>query len=104
MKERTEPSLTPGVSDELPAKERRKWSFRFGAVEFFYWFALAANNYLTIFLESRGYSVAQVSLINSVNSGVAIISTPLGGTFADKLRSSRKALSICLVCMVVMLF
>ena len=46
--------------------------------------------------------MAQVSLINSVNSGVAIISTPLGGTFADKLRSSRKALSICLVCMVVM--
>lgn len=102
MKERTEPSLAPGVPDELPAKERRKWSFRFGAVEFFYWFALAANNYLTIFLESRGYSVAQVSLINSVNSGVAIISTPLGGTFADKLRSSRKALSICLACMVVM--
>lgn len=50
-KERTEPSLTPGVPDELPAKERRKWSFRFGAVEFFYGFALAANNYLTIFLE-----------------------------------------------------
>lgn len=90
-----------GAPAELPVRERRKWSFRFGAVEFFYWFALAANNYLTVFLESRGYSVTQVSLINSFNSGVSIISTPLGGTIADKLRSPRKAFSICLICMVI---
>jgi len=101
MQNEPEMAVTPGVPDELPAKERRKWSFRFGAVEFFYWFALAANNYLTVFLESRGFTVSQVSLINSINSGVAIVSTPLGGTIADKLQSSRKALCICLICMVI---
>ena len=86
-----------GAPHELPTKERRKWSFSFGAVEFFYWFALAANGYLTIYLASQGFSVAQVSIIGSVNSAVSILGMPLGGAIADKLQSSRKALNIYII-------
>ena len=86
-----------GAPRELPTKERRKWSFSFGAVEFFYWFALAANGYLTIYLASQGFSVAQVSIIGSVNSAVSILGMPLGGAIADKLQSSRKALNIYII-------
>lgn len=96
--------MTPSPATAFPlpekpinSKDKRDLTIKYGATEFFYWFSLAAANYLTVFLNALGFNVQQVSIINTINSGVSIISTPLWGTIADKLRSSRKALIICLI-------
>ena len=88
-------------TDHRNPLERKKWTFRLSAIEGTFWFAFAAINYLTVYLESLGYSVSEVSLIQSIGSAISIISTPLGGTFADKLRSSRKALNIFLLLSII---
>lgn len=83
----------------IPRKQ--KWALKLAAVEFTYWFAAATFNYLTVFLEANGYSVAQVGVINTINSLAATLFSPVGGAIADKIRSSRKALVIFLVTMSV---
>ena len=82
-------------------KERKKWTFRLSAIEGVFWFSFAAINYLTVYLEHLGFSVSEASLIQSIGSGISIVSTPLGGTFADKLRSSRRALNIFLILAII---
>jgi len=72
----------------------KKFIFKFGAVEFTYYFACAAYMYLTTYLDSVGYTLTQVGLITTAVSVVAMLTSPLIGSFADYLRSSSKAAMI----------
>ncbi len=78
-------------------ERKHNWAFDLASIEFFYYFANAAYNYLTIFLKSQGYSVKEVSVLNIIFSVVAVCSTPLIGVLADKMRSSRKTMIIVLI-------
>lgn len=73
----------------------------FIGIEFFYWFSMACGNYLTVFLESRGYTITEVGIINTICSVAAIIASPVGGIISDKMRSSRKGTIVCLIGLVV---
>ncbi len=80
-----------------PEDNSRRWAFRMAAIEFFFWIAFASTAYLTVYLNHLGYSASQVSIINTLLSAVAVISGPIMGTLADKMRSTRKALVIILI-------
>ncbi|MBR0474889.1 MAG: MFS transporter [Erysipelotrichaceae bacterium] len=69
----------------------------FAGIEFFFCLATAFMNFLTIFLESRGFSITQVGMINTMCSIVAIIASPIGGIISDKMQSSRKGAIVCLI-------
>lgn len=79
------------------ADNGRRWAFRMAAIEFFFWIAFACTAYLTVYLNHLGYTASQVSIINTLLSAVAVISGPVMGTLADKMRSTRKALVIILI-------
>ncbi|GHV69102.1 MFS metabolite transporter [Spirochaetia bacterium] len=66
------------------------------SVEFMFWFATAAGNYLTVFLQKQGFVAAQVGFINAVNSFITILATPFWGMMADKIRSIRKVFVFCM--------
>ena len=79
-------------------KERfRNWAIDLAAIEFFYYFGTACNNYLTLFLKSQGYAIDQVSKLNILFNIVGVCSTPLIGVLADKIRSSRKTEILVLI-------
>ncbi|MBR6821911.1 MAG: MFS transporter [Clostridia bacterium] len=77
--------------------KQNKWIFRLGGFEATYWAAYSAAMFRTVFLENLGYSVSEVSLINSIGSAISIVSTPIGGAFGDKLRSTAKAHNLFLL-------
>ncbi|MBQ9037025.1 MAG: MFS transporter [Erysipelotrichaceae bacterium] len=79
----------------------KKHVLLFIGIEFFYFFSMACGNYLTVFLESRGFTITQVGIINTICSVAAIIASPVGGIISDKMRSSRKGTIVCLIGLVV---
>ncbi len=78
-------------------KDKKYWFFMLAGLEFAYWVALAPYSYLAVYLDSIGYSVTRVSVITTIISFVALISTPIMGVVADKLKSSGRTLNICMI-------
>ncbi len=75
----------------------RKHVITFVGIEFFYWFSMACSTFLTVFLESRGFTITEVGIINTICSVAAIFASPVGGIISDKMRSSRKGAIVCLI-------
>jgi PPP family 3-phenylpropionic acid transporter len=63
----------------------------YAGLEFSYWMAIAAADYLVVLLQQNGFTSSQIGRLNAINSLVAIISGPLWGMLADRWRSPRKA-------------
>ena len=80
----------PADTDQEGSKGRFKLSVKYATMSFTYWFASCFGIYLTTFLVSNGWQATQVGLLNSVNSAVGAVSSPVWGTFADKIRSVKK--------------
>lgn len=66
-----------------------------GASFGFYVSNAAVFSYLAVYLYSLGYSDAEVGTITAINSAISIVAGPLWGMFADRWRSTVKALLIC---------
>ncbi|MDR0909790.1 MAG: MFS transporter [Spirochaetaceae bacterium] len=66
----------------------------FATLEFSYWFAVAAADYMVVLFQQNGFSSVQIGSLNAVNSLVVIFSGPLWGMLADYWRSPRKAFVI----------
>jgi PPP family 3-phenylpropionic acid transporter len=75
---------------------------QYAALEWAYWFAAAASGYLTVFLQSKGWSAADVGIVNAINNAVAIVASPFWGAISDKMRSIRKVLLLCIAVGTVM--
>jgi PPP family 3-phenylpropionic acid transporter len=63
----------------------------YAGLEFSYWMAIAAADYLVVLLQQNGFTSSQIGRLNAINSLVAIISGPLWGMLADRWHSPRKA-------------
>lgn len=66
-------------------------------LEFSYWAAMAVGSFLTVFLQSIGFTATQIGFINSLNSGVGIVSGPIWGMLSDKMQSIKKTMIICIL-------
>lgn len=53
--------------------------------------------FVTIYLEERGLSADLIGLVSGINSFAIILSQPVWGVLADKIRSTKKTLVICIV-------
>ena len=53
--------------------------------------------FVTIYLQEKGLSAELIGVVSGINSFAIIVSQPLWGTLADKLRSTRNTLVICLL-------
>lgn len=53
--------------------------------------------FVTIYLEERGLSANLIGLVSGINSFAIILSQPIWGVLADKIRSTKKTLVICIV-------
>ena len=71
------------------------------SMEFLFRSSIAAASYLTVFLQRENFRPDQVGFINAAISIVAIVITPFWGMLADRIRSVRKILIVCLSVSVV---
>ena len=71
--------------------------WRLSAMEFLFWVAAALGAYLSVFLQKKGYGPDQVGIVLAVSSVVSILASPFWGMAADKIRSVRKILFLCLL-------
>ena len=75
----------------------RKIRFQLSLTEFIYNGCFAAANFLSVFLESIGFSAGQIGLISSLISGVGIASQPTWGIISDRLRSVKRCFALCML-------
>ena len=75
---------------------RRKVLFKLSLTEFIYNGCFAAANFLSVFLESIGFSAGQIGLTMSLISGVGIASQPAWGVVSDRIRSVRRCFRLCM--------
>ena len=87
------------LMSKLKALPRTYWSL--SSLEFLFRSSIAAASYLTVFLQRENFRPDQVGFINAAISIVAIVTTPLWGMLADRIRSIRKILIVCLSVSVV---
>lgn len=85
------------LEQKLTPKEQKSLFFKFAGMSWSYWFATCFTTYLTIFLQSIGWSTTQVGMMNSINSAVGVVSTPLWGAWSDKIRSVKKVIVILIL-------
>ena len=69
----------------------------YSAVVFFLYCALSCSAFTVALYDSRGISSAQVGILLAASSAVSIFSPPIMGLLADKLRSKRRTLMLCLL-------
>lgn len=68
----------------------------YSAVVFFLYCALSCSAFTVALYDSRGISGTQVGILLAAASAVSIFSPPAMGLLADKLRSKRRTLMLCL--------
>ncbi len=81
--------------------DRKKIRFRLSLTEFIYNGCFAAANFLSVFLESDGFTAGQMGLITALISGVGIASQPTWGIISDRVRSVKKCFMLCMACSAV---
>ena len=78
----------PSVEREPAAVELRRVKIVFAALYFFFMLARAVfGPFITLYLEEKGLSPEQIGLITGINSFIIIISQPVWGIVADRIRS-----------------
>ena len=70
---------------------------KYAAINFSFFITVSFSGYITVFLQTVGFNAQQVGLINAVNAGVGIFSSPFWGMISDKLRSYKKVINIALI-------
>lgn len=76
----------------------RKTKITFSIIYFLFMGVRAIfSPFVTIFLQERGLSAELIGLVSGINSFAIIVSQPLWGAFADKIRSTKKTLVLCIV-------
>lgn len=60
--------------------------------------------FLTIYLQEKGLSAAEIGNIMSINSIIIILSQPFWGMIADRIGSSRKVVACCFVFQAAIIF
>ena len=92
----------PSVEREPAAVELRRVKIVFAALYFFFMLARAVfGPFITLYLEEKGLSPEQIGLITGINSFIIIISQPVWGIVADRIRSMKKTLILCMICQAV---
>ena len=81
--------------------DRKKIGFRLSLTEFIYNGCFAAANFLSVFLESDGFTAGQMGLITALISGVGIASQPTWGIISDRVRSVKRCFMLCMACSAV---
>jgi len=89
-------------TETLEDKANKGLFWRLSSLQFLFHFAAASGTYLTVFLLQQGVSPDRVGFISAINSAIVIMSTPFWGTIADKIRSIRKVLLLCVSFAVVL--
>jgi MFS transporter, PPP family, 3-phenylpropionic acid transporter len=80
-----------------PARNFKVRYLQFAGLEFLFWFAICAGNYLPVFLQDEmGYGATMVGIVTAVCSFVGIIATLFWGTFSDRIHSVRKVFMLCI--------
>lgn len=79
-----------------PAAMEPAW-FKFAALEFIYWFAIAIGNYQTVYLQTHGFSASFIGVINATISAMNIVIIPMWGMISDKMRSIRTIFLLTMV-------
>jgi MFS transporter, PPP family, 3-phenylpropionic acid transporter len=70
---------------------------QFAGLEFLFWFAMCAGNYLAVFLQDEmGYGATMVGIVSAVCSLIGIFATLFWGTFSDRIHSVRKVFMLCM--------
>lgn len=77
-------------------ENNRAEALKFSALEFTYWAAMSVGSFLTVFLQSIGFTASQVGIVNAANSAVGIVSGPVWGMLSDKIRSVKKTMVACI--------
>jgi MFS transporter, PPP family, 3-phenylpropionic acid transporter len=78
------------------------WNFKvrylqFAGLEFLFWFAMCAGNFLPVFLQDEmGYNATMVGVVTAVCSSIGIMATLFWGTLSDRIHSVRKVFIICM--------
>jgi len=80
----------------------RAEALKFSGLEFTYWAAMSVGSFLTVFLQSIGFSASQVGIVNAANSAVGIVSGPVWGMLSDKIRSIKKTMIACIISAMVL--
>ena len=77
--------------------DRKKLRFRLALTEFIYNGCFSAANFLSVFLESIGFSAGQIGLTTALSSGIGIVSQPTWGIVSDRMRSVRRCFMLCML-------
>ena len=77
-------------------KKRTAGYLYYSAIVFFLYCALSCSAFMVALYDSRGIDSAQVGILLAASSAVSIFSPPIMGILADKLRSKRRTLMLCL--------
>lgn len=85
------------LEQQLDPKEKKSLFTKFAGMSWSYWFSACFASYLTVFLQSRGWGTSQVGMMNSINSALGAVSTPLWGAWSDKIRSIKKVIIILIL-------
>ncbi len=66
-------------------------------IEAFFWMAIAASSYQTVYLKGLGMDATVIGYISALCSAVSIVATPVWGILCDKFRDTRRVTALCIV-------
>jgi PPP family 3-phenylpropionic acid transporter len=69
--------------------------YRFGAMGFFFWAAMAATSFSTVYLQELGFTALEIGTMGAAFTVINIVAPPLWGVVSDKLHSVKKVFAIC---------
>lgn len=77
----------------------RKVKITFAVIYFFFMLTRAVfGPFVSVYLQEKGLTEAQIGVITAVNSFAIIVTQPLWGLIADRIQSRKKTLIICMWC------
>ena len=79
-----------------PAPNPRIQFAKYASINFFYYLSVAFGGYVTVFLQSIGFSAQHVGMVSSISATVGVFSSPTLGTISDKIRSIKKVIILAL--------
>lgn len=87
---------------EEKALDLRRVKLTFSLIYFVFMAARALfGPFITVYLQEKGLSASLIGVITGINSFVIILSQPLWGIVADKMRSTKRTLVLCFLCQAV---
>ncbi len=75
--------------------------FKFSRLTMIFWMFMATQSFVPTYLLLKGFSSIRVGTVTAMISLLGILSPPIWGMLADKIKSSKKTYLICLSCATV---